>query len=268
MRTLKAQVPPPEFIRRWPRWFRIVFAWVALLVTCLPAGPLLGMAGSHLLGMDACDMSAQVADHSWLCTRSGRWLITLVFVALALPVAWIWIGLLQRIASYREQSSQPEESKAGFSPRGSVLSRSLDLGVAQRLISGQVTSRIGSHSIMVGGLRLLLWSAYPFHAGWLKQSDQAHIVYQTVPGAEDLMIALAFRVEGASAVRGVAARIQTASIPLMLACLLWFGRFTPRPSPLWASLCGVLLVMDVIYIGLMLRAKRQLKRLMERGEDE
>jgi hypothetical protein len=261
MFSVGSQGSVPEVIQRWPRWLRVAVACTAFVLTFIVLVPLMIAGGASFLGFNDCD--SQTTARAWICTAQGRLFVALLILAILVPPGLKWARFLQGIASYRTDRKRIGEVNRPPHHRLDFVPSLRDLSLGLRLLSGEIIScRHHSHLVQVGGEELTFWSAYPFHAGWLKVGDQAHIAYQRVPFTSRLKIALAFSAAGSGIVRGVATREQIGALILAGACTWVFGWLVPEPRPALVALCAALSLVALVYLGLMIRAKAVVRRLV------
>lgn len=251
-------------IRRWPRGWRLVLFSIALIVTVVLVVPAFIMGIGYLLGFGACDRpgTAAVAD---ICSPLGRLLVTVLLIAIGLPLGLTWARFLARTLAFKDADVQALSDTAGWVLPRSHTTPPLKLSLGQELLSGRIEScSRSSHHILLEGNALTFWSVYAFQKGWLKERDQVVLVYQTVPFLKRLKLALAFWSGPASPVRGVAAGTQSASVLIAVACIPILTSLKPHFAGFLLPLATLLIVMDVLYLVFMMRAKSALREFINR----
>lgn len=255
--SLKLSDGVPE----WPRGWRLVLFILALLVTVGVIIPAFIMGVGYLAGFGKCVQPEKSA--SIICSPSGRILLLLLIVATGLPLGRAWSRFLANALA-----PQSAEARAGGSEAFDVFGRfstplSVNLPVWQSLSCGHF--KLGgqmSRTILFEGTALTFWSLFALQKERLKPSDRAVIVYQRTP-IKNLNLALAYWDRQTSAVYGVAARVQIASVLIAIACILIFAWLNPPFAGVWISLCSVLIVVSAVYVVLMMRAKNALRDFLD-----
>jgi hypothetical protein len=249
-------------LRRWPRGWRLVIFSIALVVTVVLVVPAFIMGIGYLVGFGACDNPNSAA---LICSPIGRLLLTVVLIGIGLPLAVTWARFLARTLAFTDDDPGALDTAVNQNLPRSHASPLLKLSFGERLLSGTVESRgRSSHHVVFEGDTLTFWSIYAFQKGWLKETDQTILVYQTVPFLTNLKLALAFWSGPDSSVRGVAAGAQSASVLIAAASIPILTSLKPHFSSFFVILAVLLIIVDALYLALMMRAKSALREFINR----
>jgi hypothetical protein len=260
--SIRQTVRAPEWVRRWPRGWRVTLFTTALVITTVVVIPALIMGAGYLVGFGTCDRPDAAAASS-VCSPPGRLLFTAALIAVGLPLALSWARFLVRALALKDDQAQRPINSAGHAPPRIPANASTELWGWQQLVSGKIElCDRTAHTISFKGSPLTFWSVHAFQKGWLKQGDRTVIVYQRTP-LRSLNLALAYWDGQLSSVRGVAAGAQTASVLIAVTCILIFAWLRPPFAGFWMAFCGVLTIVNSLYLVLMMRAKAVLRAFVD-----
>ncbi len=247
-------------IKEWPKPLRATLYWVAMIVMILALVPALVVAGTYILGLEACE-DFPTAVGSAVCSVPGRIAAGAALIAGTFGLLLPFIRFVQRRLGSDSEAQRPFRAISRL-PVG-FLGRRTSLSFGQELVCGRVESHGSSgRLIQFAGSALTLWSLYPFQKGWIDEGDELILVYQRVPFSKSLKFALAFWNGAANPVRGIAPFVHAFGIAIAASCIVFFSA---HPSP-FNDLCLVVAafagVVNVAYVLLMLRAVAALRRFI------
>lgn len=186
-----------------------------------------------------------------------------VSLAVVLPLMIFWSRFLTKLSSIPDAPQRRRPDHASNSG-GRVLSEeSVRLPFRQIYLAGEVYAVKQSfrRSLMVGGERLQIAGPGSREFDELVDGAATELVCQTMPGFPKFRLLMAVRLAGERQVRAVGVGAQTAAAVVALACAVWFGVLSPRPSAVWTTICLLLLLVSLSYLMLAYRAVRSLRQL-------
>jgi len=203
------------------------------------------------------------------CTPVGVGIIRIAMTIILLPPVLMWLRFLQRILKYQDERANEDEDQ--ILPRNGDIdfeSGSKDIGMGQVLLSGRI-EEVGrdSHIAVVNGERVSFLSVYPFQKGWLQRGDFVHVVYQHISILRNSKTILAYADAATRTVRGASAWVYSLWVPLLAICIIIFANFKLAYGDLMVGLCAALLVLDLGYLSLMVRARSKLRSHLNSGTD-
>jgi hypothetical protein len=254
----------PQWVRQWPRGLRLGLYWVLVLITLLVLIPAFIVGSGYLLGFGSCVETNSIGTPV-LCSPRGRLLLAAVLISVGLPLARMWLGFLARSLNFkdadfhlpRDVMSRPLPAILG------KVTRSLSFG--QHLTFGCIwfRDRGGRYAECEENV-LTFWSVYAFRQGWLKENDEAAIVYQKVPLLKGLKLALAFCTGATLEVRTVAVVTMGLSVLIAVACIFILTLLKPPLAEFFIPLCACLIVVNSLYLVLAARPKTILQACLAR----
>ena len=174
--------------------------------------------------------------------------------------AVVWLRFLKRLTDSQEEAlpdTGDEHPQAIVKP--DLKPGRKEMGFGQVMLIGRIEEARGhSHNAVINDESLDFLSVYPFQKGWLNRGDTAAVVYQCLRWLNGSKLVLAYYSAGGS-VRGASAWVYSAWVPLFVACIIAFARWKPYYGQFMIAFCSVMLVLDLAYLALMLRARTILK---------
>lgn len=253
----------PPFLQRWPRWLRIVGAVFLFLTFAVASVGLLDQFAGRL-GFWSCGNVPRAGD-PWICSSVGRLTGTAIWIAITLPLG-IWLGRFSQAMIFLPGPPISTDRAPQAARDSSFSTGTRRLAWGKRLVCGEVALRPGHPlACTVDSVDLTMTSRHSVDREWLRTGDLVEVVYQTVPGIPSLNLFLAFRVVGTPDVRGIGTRLHAISLPVMLACTIWFVGIEEPPMLIWATVSGLVAIIDITYLVLVHQAKHTLKALQVNG---
>ncbi len=240
---------------RIPSWPRVLLV-AGLALATLVFIPLVLTLLAYLVGFDACDDRVAASDR-WICSSTGRWVSLLVIIALGLRPAMWWGSYLQRMLF---TTTQRGDSIGSMREGSNPASDQTPISLGQNIVSGRIHfSQGGSRTAEVSGQVVAFLSDWSLNQGLVKSGDQIRLVYQRLPGKSTPRLALAFSTASTPQPKGVADGAFSATAVVAALSLTWFAWLAPVRSLAWTIVCSLILVLNVAYLILVLRAKRTLE---------
>ncbi len=254
----------PQWIARLPPNARRLFGWAAFLVTILTILPGTFAVLYVVLQPDTCGQLMN-GYMSFICTPIGLGILKIVAAIIFFPLALMWFRFLTRLTNPRVEGADEDVISPVI---GNIAfgSGSKDIGMWQVLLSGRLeeASR-SSHNVVINGERVGFLSVYPFQKGWLKRGDFVHVVYQGLPLLRSIRVVVAYCDAASGTVHGASAWVYSMWIPLLAICMMVFADSKPWYGQSMLALCGALLIADLGYLSLMVRARSMLRSTIETG---
>lgn len=228
-----------------------------VMIAYVGVGIVIVMLVSHLSGFSDCPAQQSSSSQAWVCSPAGRLVLTL-----ALTVVNIWAIMKVRPVLDRLFFGRvPDEAGAPDSVPGldDAVSSGLPAGLGQRLSVGILQHVAAGQRLRLTGLDRPLWVPPGAARHVPSVGQRVAIVWQAIPGATDLGIALALITPEASHTKNVAAVFfGVSALAMMLALVILMN--DPASSSFWPYAVGVLIGLDAAFVALSARASAWLSR--------
>jgi hypothetical protein len=246
-----------------PRRWRIGVAWGGTFLCWCVGMPIVYALIAYFVGVLDCGSPAGAASN--VCSPPLKTAAQIAAVGVALACFVPVMSWFQKLlVNDQIQPTRPTGSERKPSAGANVgYNGPVSLSLGQILAVGRIEVRQPSgRTVALDGQTLTLWSLYPIHKGFIKQNDELAVVYQRLPFTERSKFLVAYYGAASNHVQGVAATVHLLGIVLMSAAATVFWWLSGPRSSVWLVACGAVAVVNITYLVLMVRAKRNLRAFL------